>query len=81
MPALPPRWRRVGRLLVGRVRRLRALLEQLATQVRVAISRLVGQVTGEAVRDAVRVILDGPHGCFSGHDPPEDREGLWGEPR
>jgi hypothetical protein len=81
MPSLPLPWRRVGRLLVGHVRRLQLLLEALAGQVRAAIARAIGQVTGEAVRDAIRVILDAPHACAPGPGPPEDREGLWGEPR
>jgi hypothetical protein len=81
MPTVPLPLRRVGRILVGHVRRLRSLLEQLAGQVRAAVAQVVGQATGDAVRDAVRVILDGPHVRGSGPDPPPSREALWGQPR
>jgi hypothetical protein len=74
--------RRAGRLLVGHVRRLRLELVRLAAEVRAAVARAVGQATGDAVRDALRVILDGPPPQSpSIHDPPEDIEGLWGQPR
>jgi hypothetical protein len=74
--------RRAGRLLVGHVRRLRANLVRLAAEVRAAVARAVGQATGDAVRDALRVILDGPPVEHApARDPPEDADGLWGQPR
>jgi hypothetical protein len=42
--------------------RLHATLENLAGEVRAAIARSAGQATGEAAREALRVILDGPPG-------------------
>jgi hypothetical protein len=75
-------FRRAGRLLAAHVRRLRLALARLAAEVRAAIARAVGQATGDAVRDALRVILDGrPPQSPSPRDPPEEIEGLWGQPR
>jgi len=57
-------FRLAARLVSHQVRRLHAVLEGLAAQVRAAIARAVGQATGEAVREALGVILDGsraPH--------------------
>jgi hypothetical protein len=73
--------RRAGRRLAAHVRRLRAALMRLAAEVRAAVARAVGQATGDAVRDALRVILDGPPAQPAARDPPEDIEGLWGQPR
>jgi hypothetical protein len=74
-------FRRAGRLLAAHVRRLRDTLARLAAEVRAAVARAVGRATGDAVRDALRVILDGPPAQPAARDPPEDAEGLWGQPR
>jgi hypothetical protein len=82
MPTFTASLRRAGRLLAAHLRRLRLALARLAAEVRAAIARAVGQATGDAVRDALRVILDGPPPQSpSLRDPPEDAEGLWGQPR
>jgi hypothetical protein len=75
-------FRRAGRLLAAHVRRLRLALARLAAEVRAAVARAVGQATGDAVRDALRVILDGPPvEQAPARDPPEEIEGVWGQPR
>jgi hypothetical protein len=81
MPSITSPFRTAGRLVADQVRRLHAALERLAGEVRAAIARAVGQAAGEAVREALRVILDGPPGRPAADDPPDDRQGLWGEPR
>jgi hypothetical protein len=81
MPALLSPLRRVGRLLVQHIRRLRQALEHLTTQVRSAVARVIGQATGEAVRDAISVILDGPGARLHSDHLLDNREGLWGESR
>jgi hypothetical protein len=81
MPALLSPLRRVGRLLVQHIRRLRQALEHLSSQVRSAVARVIGQATGDAVRDAIGVILDGPRGRLTSDHLLDNREGLWGEPR
>jgi hypothetical protein len=81
MPPLNLPLRRVGRVLTGHVRRLRDALTGLAGQVRAAVARVIGQATGEAVRDALGVILDGPPARQVTDEPPREREGLWGQPR
>jgi hypothetical protein len=82
MPSFTASLRRAGRLLAAHVSRLRLALARLAAEVRAAIARAVGRATGDAVRDALRVILDGPPAQSpSIRDPPEDAEGLWGQPR
>jgi hypothetical protein len=75
-----PPGRRVGRLLVDHVRRLRRALEVLTGQVRAAVARAVGQATGNAVRDALAVILDGPPAPPNADELPDD-PGLWPRPR
>jgi hypothetical protein len=75
-----PSVRRVGRLVAAQARRLHATLERLAREVRAAIARAIGQATGETVREALRVILDGPPDR-PGYERPEDRERGWGQPR
>src|SRR5437899_112926 len=81
MPSLTSPFRQAGRLVAGQVGRLHATLEHLAGEVRAAVARAVGQATGEAVREALRVILDGPPARPGYHEPSEDREGAWGQPR
>jgi hypothetical protein len=81
MPELLSPLRRVGRLLVQHIRRLRQALEHLTTQVRSAVARVIGQATGDAVRDAIGVILDGPGARLHSDHLLQQREGLWGEPR
>src|SRR5258708_35001001 len=81
MPSLPSPLRRVGRLLARHVGRLRAALERLAGEVRAAVARAVGQATGDAVREAICVILDGPPQRPGYHDRSDDREERWGPPR
>jgi hypothetical protein len=82
MPALSSAVKRVTRLLAEHVRRLRDSLVMLTAQVRAAVARVVGQATGNAMRDALTVILDGPPASSlpSGRDPPDDR-GFWHEQR
>jgi hypothetical protein len=80
MPALTSPLRRVGRLVAGQLERLRATLERLAGEVRAAVARAIGQATGETVREALRVILDGP-AERPGHERLEDREGRWDQSR
>jgi hypothetical protein len=75
MPSLTSPGRRVGRLLTDHVRRLRRALETLSAQVRAAVARVIGQATGDAVRDALTVILDGPP-ARPDAEPPQE-EGLW----
>jgi hypothetical protein len=75
-------FRRAGRLFVGHVRRLRLALARLAAEVRAAVARAVGRATGDAVHDALRIILNGPPARHApARDPPEDAEGVWGQPR
>jgi hypothetical protein len=81
MPSLTAPFRRAGRLLVGHVRRLQSSLEQLGAQVRAAIARIIGQATGDAVRDALAIILDGPPGRSPNYEAREERSGSWNEPR
>jgi hypothetical protein len=81
MPSLPAPLRRLGGVLAGHVRRLRAALEALAAQVRAALARAVGRATGDAVQDALRLILDGPPlERAAARDPPAGDDGLWGAP-
>jgi hypothetical protein len=80
MPSLPSPFRRAGRVVAGQVGRLHATLERLAGEVRAAIARAVGQATGDAAREALRVILNGPPDRPS-YGRPEDRDGGWGSPR
>ena len=82
MPSFTASLRRAGRLLAAHVSRLRLALARLAAEVRAAIARAVGQATGDAVRDALRIILNGPPARHApAGDPPEEAEGLWGQPR
>jgi len=82
MPSLTSPFKRVVRLVKEHVRRLRDSLAMLATQVRAAIARVVGQTTGDAVRDALTVVFDGPPAASlpSSRDPPDDR-GFWHDGR
>ena len=75
MPSLTSPFRRVKQLVAGQVDRLHTTLERLAGEVRSAIARAIGQVTGETVREALRVILDGPPDR-PGYERLEDRERL-----
>jgi len=45
------------------------------------VARAVGQATGEAVWEALAVILDGPPEQSRYHDRADDRDGGWGQPR
>jgi hypothetical protein len=81
MPSLRSPFRRVGRVLADHARRLQSALESLANQVRAAIARIIGQATGDAMRDAVTVILDGPPARPAGDDVREERERPWNSPR
>jgi hypothetical protein len=82
MPSFTSPFKRVARLVKEHIRRLRDSLAVLAKQVRAAIARVVGQTTGDAVRDALTVVLDGPPAASlpSSRDPPDDR-GFWHEGR
>jgi hypothetical protein len=82
MPSLCSPLKRIARLLAEHVRRLRESLVTLTAQVRAAVARIVGQATGNAVRDALTVILDGPPAArlTSARDPP-DEPGFWPEQR
>jgi hypothetical protein len=81
MLSLTALFRRVGQVLVAHVGKLRRALDLLQDQVRAALTRTIGQATGEAVRDALTLLLDGPPMAYpSGRDPPDDR-GFWHEPR
>jgi hypothetical protein len=80
MPSLTSPFRRVGQLVAGQVERLHAALERLAAEVRTAIARAIGQATGETVREALRVILDGPIERPT-YDRIDDRDGGWGQSR
>jgi hypothetical protein len=82
MPSIPSPFRRVARLVAEHVRRLRDSLVMLTAQVRAAVARVVGQATGNAVRDALTVILEGPPTSSfpSSRDPPGD-SGFWPEQR
>ena len=77
MRSLTSPFRRVGRVLAGHARRLQSALESLAGQVRAAIARIVGQATGEAMRDAVAAILDGPPVQPTRDEFREERERPW----
>jgi hypothetical protein len=81
MPSITSPFRRVGRLVAGQMERLHATLERLAGEVRSAIARAVGQVTGETVREALCVILDGPVERPGHHDRLDDRDDRWGQDR
>jgi hypothetical protein len=81
MPTITSPFRRVGRLVAGQLERLHSTLERLAGEVRSAIARAVGQVTGETVRQALRVILDGPVERPVHHDRLDDRDDRWGQNR
>ena len=69
--------RRVQQLVAGQLGRLHDTLERLAGEVRTAISRDIGEATGDAAREALRVILDGPPER-PGYDRADDRDGGWG---
>jgi hypothetical protein len=81
MRSLTSPFRRVGRVLADHTRRLQSSLESLASQVRAAIARIVGQATGDAMRDALSVILDGPPAQPTRDEYLEDRERPWNPPR
>jgi hypothetical protein len=81
MPSLTPSLRKVGRLVACQLERLHATLERLAGEVRSAIARAVGQVTGETVREALCVILDGPIDRPRYQDRLDDRNDGWGQSR
>jgi hypothetical protein len=81
MLSLTALFRRVGRVLFAHVRKLRHALDLLQDQVRAALTRAIGQATGEAVRDALAVILDGPPTERSIAREPFDDHGFWHEPR
>jgi hypothetical protein len=81
MPSLTPSLWRVGRLVTGQLERLHATLERLAGEVRTAIARAIGQVTGETVREALCVILDGPIERPGQYDRLDDRSDGWGQTR
>ena len=81
MRSLTSPFRRVGRVLAGHARRLQSALESLAGQVRAAIARIVGQATGEAMRDAVAAILDGPPVQPTRDEFREERERPWSSQR
>ncbi len=80
MPSLASPFRRVKQLVAGQVGRLHATLERLAGEVRAAIARAIGQATGETIKEALRVILDGPTDR-PGYERLEDRERGWGQSR
>jgi hypothetical protein len=80
MPSLTSPLRRVGRLVAGQLGRLHATLERLAGEVRTAIAHAIGQATGDAAREALRVILDGPPER-PGYERSDDRDGGWGQTR
>ena len=77
MRSLTSPFRRVGRVLTDHARRLQSSLESLAGQVRAAIARIVGQATGDAMRDAVAVILDGTPARPAREELREERERPW----
>jgi len=81
MCSLTSPFRRVGRVLADHARRLQSTLESLASQVRAAIARIIGQATGDAVRDAVSVILDGPPAQPARDEFREERERPWSSQR
>jgi hypothetical protein len=59
----------------------RAWLETHGLPGRAALARAVGRATGDAVQDALRLILDGPPPeRHAAHDPPAGDDGLWGAP-
>jgi hypothetical protein len=82
MPSLTSPFRRIARLVAEHVRRLRDSLVMLTAQVKSAVARVVGQATGNAVRDALTVVLDGPptSSLPSSRDPPDDRN-FWNDRR
>jgi hypothetical protein len=80
MPSLTPSLRKVGRLVAGQLGRLHATLERLSQEIRAAIARAIGQATGETVREALGVILDGPTGRPT-YDRLDDRDDGWGQTR
>src|SRR5262249_32945916 len=81
MRSLKSPFRRVGRVLTDHARRLQSALESLASQVRAAIARIVGQATGDAMRDAVSVILDAPPARPTHDDYREERDRVWSSQR
>jgi hypothetical protein len=81
MPSLTSSFRRVRQVIEGRVGRLYVTLERLAGEVRSAIARAIGQATGETVREALCVILDGPVERPSRYDRLDDRSDDWGQSR
>jgi hypothetical protein len=81
MRPLTSPFRRVGRVLTDHARRLQSALESLAGQVRAAIARIVGQATGDAMRDALTVILDGPSAQPARDEFREERDRPWSPPR
>jgi hypothetical protein len=80
MRSLISPFRRVGRVLADHARRLQSALESLASQVRAAIARIVGQATGDAMRDTLIVILDGPPAQPTRDEFRDERERLWSPP-
>jgi hypothetical protein len=80
MPSITSPLRRVGKVVAGQLGRLHDTLERLAGEVRAAIARAIGQATGDTVREALRVILDGPPER-PGYERSDDRDGGWGQTR
>ena len=80
MPSITSPLRRVGKVVAGQLGRLHDTLERLAGEVRAAIARAIGQATGDTVREALRVILDGPPERPT-YERSDDRDGGWGQPR
>jgi hypothetical protein len=81
MRSLKSPFRRVGQVLADHARRLQSALESLASQVRAAIARIVGQATGDAMRDAVGVIHDAPPARPTHDDYREERDRPWSSQR
>jgi hypothetical protein len=82
MPSIGSHCKRVGRLLAEHIRRLRDSLVMLTAQVRAAVARVIGQATGNAVRDALTVILDGPpQDSAPSYNARENTTNFWGQRR
>jgi hypothetical protein len=80
MPSLTSPFKRIARLLVAHIRRLRDSLVMLTAQVRAALARVVGQATGNAVRDALTLMLDGPPpDATASYDSRESTGSFWGQ--
>jgi hypothetical protein len=78
---MPSPFRRVRQVIEGQVGRLYVTLERLAGEVRSAIARAIGQATGETIREALCVILDGPVERPGHYDRLGDRNDGWDQSR